>query len=233
MKLCPVLSNVINISLCDLLNDCWKSYLFERFFRVLLMRKEMLFLSFPSAFFSAIICFSNTFPHYCEKMLFGMEFCDRISSKKLRKSLQKTLSTYMMKASLSPSNACDGITFTGRWVNDLKKKEEREERIVRPGVSLFAGCTISGGRKTIKRNATLLLCLWGLIHLPLISAKWNSKGIGSDPQQHKFETNHCQINNNHNLLSKLIAWWKRSAAFMVKGSYRLFKVSSSEKVAFM
>jgi len=43
-----------------------------------------------------------------------MEVYDRISSKKLRESLRKMLSTYMMKASLSPSNACDGITFTGR-----------------------------------------------------------------------------------------------------------------------
>lgn len=47
-------------------------------------------------------------------MLFGMEVYDRISSEKLKKSMWKMLSTYMMKASLSPSNACDGITFTGR-----------------------------------------------------------------------------------------------------------------------
>jgi len=43
--------------------------------------------------------------------------------------------------------------------------------------------------------------LWGPIRLPLISVKWNSKDIASVPQQHKFETNHCQIDNNHNLLN--------------------------------
>lgn len=60
----------------------------------------------------------------------------------------------MMKASRSPSNACDAITFTGRWVNDLKK-EEREERIVRRGVSLFTDCTITVGRKPKKHKAAL------------------------------------------------------------------------------
>lgn len=74
----------------------------------------MLRLSFPSVFFSPIVHGSNTFSCYCKNMLFWMEVYDGNSSKKLRKSLWKMLSTYMMKASLSPSNACDGITFIGR-----------------------------------------------------------------------------------------------------------------------
>lgn len=154
IKLYPILSDMINISLCDLLNNCYKSHLFKESFICCL--KEMLCLSFPSGlcFFSPIVCFSNTFSHYCEKMLFGMEVCDRMSNEKLRKNLWKMLSTYMMKASLSPSNACDGITFTGRWVNDLKK-EEREERIVRHGLSLVTDCTITVGRKTKKH----IICL--------------------------------------------------------------------------
>lgn len=130
---------------------------FQRFFYILLIRKEMLCLSFPSGVFSPIVCFSNTFSRYCKTMLFGMAVYDRISSNKLRKRLWKMLSTYMIKASLSPSNACDGITFTGRWVNELKK-EEREESIVRHGVSLFTDCSITVGRKTIKHKATLF-CL--------------------------------------------------------------------------
>lgn len=134
--------------------NCWKSYLFKRIFYILLIRKEMLCLSFPSEFFSPIVYFSNTFSHYCIKMFFGIAIYDRIYSKKLRKSLWKVLSTYMMKASLSPSNACDGITFTGKWVNDLKK-EEREERTVRHRDSLFTDCTITVGRKPKKHKATL------------------------------------------------------------------------------
>lgn len=122
----------------------------QRTFYMQPIRKEMLHLSFPRGFFSPIVCGSNTFSCYCKKMLFQMEVYDGNSSKKLRKSLWK-MSTYMMKASLSPSNACDGITFIGRWVNDLEK-EEREERTVRHGFSSFTGCPVhwAGKQTSIK-----------------------------------------------------------------------------------
>lgn len=149
-QLYPVLSNTF---LMWSVKQLQKVISFQRIFYIRFIRKEMLCYLSPVSF-SPILCFSNTFSHYCKKILFGMEVYDRISSEKLRKSLWKILSTYMMKASLSPSNACDGITFTGRWVNNLKK-EEREEGIVRHRVSLFTDCTIMVGRKTKKHKAIL------------------------------------------------------------------------------
>lgn len=165
------LSNWIQFSLTWLMFHYVKQLLKHTFSNNLLHTAEKKLLAYKNSlpflcifFFSPKVVFSNTFLHYCKKTLFVMEVYDRTSSKTLRKSLWKMLWTYMMKASLSPSNACDGITFTGRWVNDLKKKEKREERIVRHEVSFFTDCTLH--KETVKLQVTLF-CLQFFVPLGL------------------------------------------------------------------